>query len=188
MNTRLSFLALVLLLPALACSKGNDGALPAASSSASSLTSVTTKATVPPPSASAAARPLAWQGTYKSVAGGVTIPESLKAGTWKNADASAALGEGTLSLAVDPLTNRVSGTLDGPLGPASVSGLFADGKITATVRRSDPADQGFAGTLEAAPAGGALSGTMNGALGQATAVRTATFSLSSAATGGGGVP
>jgi hypothetical protein len=178
---------LTVVVSVLACSKGNDGTAPAPSGG-SPVTSATAgaSASITAPPARPAAPPLAWRGTYKSVAGGVTIPESLKAGTWTNADASTALGEGTLALAVDPVTKRVSGTLDGPLGPASVSGLFADGRVTATVRRSDPADQGFAGTLEATPSGDSLSGTMNGALGQATAVRTATFSLSSGGGGDGG--
>jgi hypothetical protein len=130
-----------------------------------------------------------WKGSYKSVAGTVTIPASLKAGTWTNAETTVALGEGTLALTVDPTTNRVSGAVEGPLGPASVAGFFADGGVTATIRRSDPADQGFTGTLEATASAAGLQGTMNGALGQASAVRTATFTLSNTLSNvGGGVP
>jgi hypothetical protein len=86
------------------------------------------------------------------------------------------LGDGSLSLVVDPATERVSGRIEGALGPASISGLWSGDRVTATIRRDDPADQGFTGMLEAAPAGTELQGTMNGALGNVNAVRTATFS------------
>jgi hypothetical protein len=138
-----------------------------------------------------ASGPTAWHGTYKSVAGTVTIPESLKAGKWKNADTDIGLGEGSLSLVVDPATERVSGHIEGALGPASISGVRSGDRVAATIRRDDPGDQGFTGMLEAAPAGTELQGTMNGALGNVNAVRTATFSCSpgsGVATGGAASP
>jgi hypothetical protein len=142
---------------------------------------------MPPSSASSSAEApatITWHGTYKSVASSVTIPPSLKAGSWTNADTQAALGDGTLTLAVEPRSGRVSGSLEGPLGPASVTGFSADGKLTATIRRIDPSDEGFTGTLEAEVKDAKLEGTMNGALARANAVRTASFTMASGAPAG----
>ena len=152
------------------------------SASASTSPTVAPSATADAGS-STSASPALWKGSYKSIAGTITIPASLKAGSWTNAETTVALGDGTLTLVLDPATSRVSGGVEGPLGPASVAGFFADGKVTATIRRNDPADQGFSGTLEATSTGAGLEGTMNGALGQASAVRTATFTLSNARSG-----
>ena len=179
-----AFVAVVVLCSG--CKSAEDYSASTVSTSASPSSTPTPSASAQPaPTAPAVASSGVWKGSYKSVAGTVTIPASLKAGTWTNAETTVALGEGTLALTVDPATNRVSGAVEGPLGPASVAGFFADGGVTATIRRSDPADQGFTGTLEATASAAGLQGTMNGALGQASAVRTATFTLSNA---GGAVP
>jgi hypothetical protein len=178
---------LAVLASASGCPRTADStqdAGPLASAVASSSSSSTPAA---PPSSSA--EPLAavtWKGTYKSVAGSVTIPPSLKAGSWANADTQAALGDGALTLVVEPRSGRVTGALEGPLGPASVAGLSADGKLTATIRRIDPSDEGFTGTLEAEVKDAKLEGTMNGALGRANAVRTATFTMTSGGNPAGG--
>jgi hypothetical protein len=167
------------------CSKtGGDQSTPSATST-TVAPPASGSASAPAPSASArdASAATAWRGTYKSAAGTVTIPESLKAGSWKNADTNVGLGEGSLTLVVDPTTDRVSGHIDGALGPATITGLWSAAKVTATIRRDDPADQGFTGMLEATPVGAELQGTMNGALGNVNAVRTASFTLS-----GGTVP
>jgi hypothetical protein len=174
--------ALALILAASGCSRASDHPGDAAPSTPASAVPSASAASSGP--ADAAAGNIAWHGTYKSVPGTVTIPSSLKAGTWANADTQAALGEGNLTLVVDGSSGRVTGSLDGPLGPASVAGLFADGRITAVVRRIDPADEGFTGTLEASRSGAKLEGTMNGALARANAVRSATFALA----GGEGAP
>jgi hypothetical protein len=191
-----SHIVLALLFAALVaggCSKSSDSsqqnaAAPSASAGAPPSSSSAAPSASSASSGSSSAATVTWHGTYKSVAGTVTIPPSLKAGTWTNADTPTGLGEGALTLVVDPHGGRVTGSLEGPLGPASVAGFWADGKLTATIRRVDPSDEGFTGTLEAGPTGPTapkpdeLEGTMNGALGRANAVRTATFTLTS---GGG---
>jgi hypothetical protein len=170
-----------------ACDKtGGDHSAPSPSATtAAPPGSASTVAPTPSTSAANASAAAPWHGTYKSVAGTITIPESLKAGTWKNADTNVGLGEGSLSLVVDPSTDRVSGHIEGALGPASITGLWSGGKVAATIRRDDAADQGFTGMLEAAPAGAELQGTINGALGNVNAVRTATFALTGGTTPAG---
>jgi hypothetical protein len=127
---------------------------------------------------SAKAAPIqSWQGSYKSVAATITFPKDVR---WRVPDTSVGLGDGTMALTVDPETGRVRGTVDGPLGPATLDGLSSGGRLTASVARQDASDQGFIGTLAAdfGDAGG--QGTMNVSLGEASAVRTAAFQLSPA--------
>jgi hypothetical protein len=74
-------------------------------------------------------------------------------------------------------TGRVSGTVDGPLGPAVVAGFASDGGLTAKVSREHPEDRGFAGTLVATVTDGHVDGTMRVSPSQAEAIRIATFAL-----------
>ncbi len=70
------------------------------------------------------------------------------------------LGDGTMTLDVDP-SGRVTGSSDGPpLGATLVDGHVEDGKLTATIRRKDPSDNGLTGTLVATVTGNKLEGTM----------------------------
>jgi hypothetical protein len=173
--TARAILAVAALALGSACGKGSagDAPLPSAAPSAPAASA--------PPSASAAApapsAPTVWKGAYKSVAGEMTLPKGV---AWKVAESTAGLGEGTLALTVDPATGRVTGTLDGALGPATVDGFVADGKLTATIARRDPSDQGFTGTLSATAAPSGMHGSMNLSLAEVSAVRTATFDLAPA--------
>jgi hypothetical protein len=133
-----------------------------------------------PAKAAAPAAPatVPWSGTYTSTAGTLYIPEDWKSVRWTVPDTPAGLGDGTLSLTVDSATGRVTGTLAGPLGPATLAGFTADGKITATVARQDASDRGFAGTLVGTLSGDRGEGEIHVSLAEVSAVRTATFSLS----------
>jgi hypothetical protein len=142
---------------------------PTGSATASALPS-TSAAPVPSPTGLAA-----WTGSYKSAPGVIVLPKDVK---WKVPDTSAGVGDGTISLTVDRATGRVRGKVDGVLGPATVDGLAADGKIAATVSREDPADHGFTGTLSGDVGDASTRGTMNLALADVSAVRNATFALS----------
>jgi hypothetical protein len=97
---------------------------------------------------------------------------------WNVKESAAGIGEGTIALTVDPVNGRVFGTLEGPLGPATVDGFAADRKLTASIARKDPTDQGFTGTLIGSLGGDRAGGTMNVSLAEASAIRTATFDLS----------
>jgi hypothetical protein len=135
-----------------------------------------------PANAEAARAATAWTGSYKSAPGGLYIPPDWKNVRFVVKDTEAGLGEGALSFRVDPPSSgvgggRVLGTLDGPLGPATIDGRAQDGKVTATIFRKDPTDQGFAGTLIGAMAGDRGEGTLNVSLGDANAIRRATFAV-----------
>ena len=101
---------------------------------------------------------------------------------WKVPENSAGVGDGTIALTVGA-DGRVTGTIEGVLGPAVVDGLAVDGRVTGAIARRDPSDHGFTGTLGGDIAGGHARGTMHLTLAEAGAVRTATFDLSPA-TGG----
>ncbi|MDP9001988.1 MAG: hypothetical protein M3O46_17985 [Myxococcota bacterium] len=119
----------------------------------------------------------AWRGSYKSAAGALYVPPDWKNVHWNVKDDGAGIGEGIIALHIDPLSGRVLGTVEGPLGPAVLEGLAADGKLTASIARKDPADQGFKGTLVGAIADDHAEGTMNVSPAEANAIRTATFML-----------
>jgi hypothetical protein len=131
------------------------------------------------PSAAATA-PAHWTGAYKSAPGTLTIPATWKNVEWHPVETTAGLGDGTIALAVDGASGRVAGTLDGPLGPATLDGLVAGTTLNATVRRTDPGDHGFSGTLSGTVADGHASGTIHVALAEASALRAATFEMSPA--------
>jgi|HubBroStandDraft_4_1064222.scaffolds.fasta_scaffold500122_2 hypothetical protein len=167
------------------CSKGSTGETPPSSSSASASASATGSA---PATGSAAASPgapvataarptgpMGWKGGYKSAPGVIVLPKDV---SWKIPETTAGVGEGTIALTVDPATGRLQGKIDGVLGPATMDGLASDGKIAATISRADPADHGFTGTLTGDLGDASARGTMNLALADVSAVRSATFELS----------
>lgn len=113
-------------------------------------------------------------GKYTVTAGTMYVPaqKDWASVKFKN-DESKMLGEGELTLAIDP-SGRVSGTTEsGPLGASVLDGHSDNGTLTATVRRKDPSDDGLTGTLVATVAGDALSGTMSLAESNAAVVRVA---------------
>jgi len=173
---------LLLLSSVIACDKPSaDATQPPLSTSAAvaSSSARTAASTSPAPVSPAAAQ--SWRGTYKSAASTLTVPPDYKKTHWSDTQTTAGIGDGPLALTVDGASGHVSGTVDGPLGPATVDGVVTDGKLAATLRRKDPSDQGFTGTLLGSIAGDHLEGTMNVTLGLASALRTATFTLTAGA-------
>ncbi len=154
--------ALVLFVLLAACDKKPAETADAGAASA-------TSAAIPPPaasaSASASAAPAAetatWNAKYTIAVANVYVPSDKD---WKNVklknDDAQYLGDGTLTLSVDP-TGRVTGSSDGaPLGAAVIDGHVESGKLTGTVRRKDPSDNGLTGTIVATVTGDKLEGTM----------------------------
>jgi hypothetical protein len=121
-----------------------------------------------------------WRGTYKSAAGGLYLPPEIKA-SWKPTETPAGIGEGSLSFTVSPGEGRVRGELEGPLGPATITGLVADGGLTATVARKEPRDHGFAGTMIGNLGHDKGEGALKLSLAEGGAIRTGTFVVSPAA-------
>ncbi len=158
-----------------ACSKGSTAESQPGSASASVPASTSSPPAASAPSAVVGPTGLAgWKGGYKSVPGTIVLPKDVK---WKVPETTAGVGEGTIALTVDRATGRVQGKIDGVLGPATVDGVAADGKITATVSRQDPTDHGFTGTLSGDLGDAATPGSMNVSLADVSAVRNATFEL-----------
>jgi hypothetical protein len=130
--------------------------------------------------ADAGAKPPAearWSGTYASASGSLYIPPDWKGVRWSVPEVQAGIGEGPIDLTIDSATGRVTGAVDGPLGPATLDGFANDGGVTATIVRKDPSDRGFTGTLVGAVESGKLTGAMNVAAAEVSAVRKATFTL-----------
>jgi hypothetical protein len=96
-------------------------------------------------------------------------------------DAGIGLGDGAITLVLDPVTGRVSGTLDGSVGPAIVFGILDGTRITATITRKDATDEGLTGTAIATMTEGKIEGSMRLAESNARVVRSATFTLAKAA-------
>jgi hypothetical protein len=117
---------------------------------------------------------VSYAGTYSVAMGKMYVPDqkdwsSVK---FKN-DETKLLGDGEMTLAVDP-SGRVSGGSEtGPLGASVLDGTSDGQTLTATVRRKDPADEGLTGTLVAKITGDALVGTMKLAESNAAVVREA---------------
>ncbi|MEO6574430.1 MAG: hypothetical protein ABIP89_11360 [Polyangiaceae bacterium] len=161
-----------LLLVLGACSKPDPSSgAPSASSSAI----IAAEVDAAPPVAKATT----WTGAYKSSAGTLYVPPGKEwSGTkWRGDESPDGLGEGTITLSIDPKSGGVAGTLDGPVGPGVLYGSSADGKVTATLARKDAADNGFTGTLIGNVAGDKLEGTMHVSSWDAHTIRAITFSL-----------
>jgi hypothetical protein len=173
-----------LLLLLLACDKPSTDATQPPASASTAVPVASNGARSAASASSAPGRPAvaqSWRGTYKSAASTLTAPPDGKKTHWSDTQTTAGIGDGTLALTIDGGTGQVSGTVDGPLGPATVDGVVTDGKLAATLRRKDPTDQGFTGTMLGIIASDHLEGTLNVSLGMANAMRTATFTLGPAA-------
>ncbi len=174
---------IVLLALACACGKSRgDVIVEASRGSSSTAKSVSAPMPSPAPAPGATTATTRWRGKYSSSAGALYIPPDWKDVHWKVKETSAGIGEGAIAIQVDPLSGRVTGTLEGPLGPATVDGLGSDGGLSASIARMNPADEGFTGTIVASIAHDRVEGTMHVSLADAHAIRTATFTMSADAT------
>jgi len=182
--------ALGLFVMLWACGRSGESAAPpraapsaehtdgAAAANASAVSSASIAAAAGP--GATQSKHVAWSGTYKSAAGTLYIPPEWKGVRWSGAESQAGIGEGTLEIGIDPLTGRVVGVLDGPLGPAVVDGLAAGEKVTATISRKNPSDHGFAGSLVGSIGADSVTGSMNLSSAEASTIRAASFSLAPA--------
>lgn len=174
--TRTLVLGVLLLM---GCSKPS-GPSPAGTAPSAS----TTPAPSVPGAASATSAPAdapkTWHGTYKSAAASLDVPQDF-AKTWAHTDRGGGTGDGAITLTIDGVSGRATGTIEGPLGPALVSGDVAGGTLTATVRRKDPTDRGFTGTLRATVTADRIDGTMTLASADGAMQRSATATLTPAA-------
>jgi len=161
------------------CSKpsGPSPAEPSPSASTAAAPSVAGRASATPAPAAAVRT---WSGTYKSAEATLDVPKDF-AKTWAHTDRGGGTGDGAITLTIDNASGRAAGTIEGPLGPALVSGDVAGGTLTGSVRRKDPADRGFTGTLRASVTADKIDGTMTLASADGAVQRNATATLTPAA-------
>jgi hypothetical protein len=166
-------LALVLIC---GCSRSSTGDAPATSASPGASAGPAASASgVPASSASGGATagaPRAWHGTYKSIAAASAVQPRTHP---VDPDPSAGVGAGSIALTASG--DRVTGSLDGVLGPAVIDGTLTGDRLSAAVLRKDASDRGFAGTLVATLSEAGMDGTMTLSSGQAASIRTGNFSL-----------
>jgi hypothetical protein len=174
--TRLALVSGVML--ALACSKPSSESGGTAASTGVSSASPTVSSAASAASAGATPTTQSWSGSYKAVAAALTAATDGGKVRWSSLDASTGVGEGTLVVVLDSASGRATGTVDGVLGPAVLEGRLAGDQLAAAVRRKDPADRGFTGTLLGAVSGAHATGTMTVSSAEGGILRTATFDLS----------
>ena len=168
-------MALVVLVTA--CSKTADKETPPAPSA-----SVVTPAASAAPKASASSAPAtatgaatAYAGTYSLAPAAFYIPDTSGWNGVKQVkdDPSKSMGDGEISLSVDP-TGKVTGAIEsGPASPAVIDGQLVEDEIRGNIRRKTP-DDGLTGTIVAKPAG---DGKMALADGTSAIVREAKLTL-----------
>jgi hypothetical protein len=166
-----------------ACSKTEQPAKPEAGAPAASVAVAPATPGEPGAMAEAGAKATAGAdldltGTYSAKAAPIYMPEGKEWSyyKWRGDDAGVALGDGTMSVHIDG-EGRVSGTLEGPLGPAVIYGTATAESISATVRLDLDADKGWTGTLTAARKGDAAEGTIQMSSPLANVARAAEFTL-----------
>lgn len=168
-------------LAIVACSKKDPGQASPVANAENSTES--TAATAPakagePAAAKDAPRESAatFAGTYTVTVGKMYVPDDpeFKSVKFKN-DETKHLGEGKLTLAIDP-SGRISGVSDGgPLGDAVFEGAREGDRVTAQIARKDASDEGLTGTLVGTREGDVVQGTMKLSEWNAAVVREATF-------------
>jgi hypothetical protein len=172
------------LLGTAACSRpsASDVSVAPAASSAGAATAAPANAAASGVARAATVRP--WHGTYTARAGEIYVPEAGDAPNakewdgvkWRGDATDAGLGDGTLTLGVDG-AGRVTGTLDGPLGPATVSGVWQDDRLTASFAPKTPSPTAFSGSLTAATRPDGAEGVLHASMGTARVIRTGTLRL-----------
>lgn len=177
----LASFTVALALASVACKKSDpDGPAPQGSASTapaapSASASAASASEAGAPSAKAPGTASSFSGKYTAEAvTTIAVPEGAK---WKGEEGTEGTGEGTLTLEA-AADGRVTGTVEGPLGPALVEGLLEGDSLTASFRRKDPADNGFYGTILGKVAGDKVEGSVAASRGNAGLVRTGKLTLS----------
>lgn len=158
---------------------------PGTASPVAPASSATGAAIASAPSASAAAvvppappAPTAWTGHYDAKVGEVNPPASAREKAWTTDPGTAAIGKGTIELAVVE-KGVVHGSASGPLGDLVVSGELDGEELRANLAPKEPnGEQAMFGVLSLAKDGEKLHGTLRTSDREAKIVREATVELS----------
>jgi hypothetical protein len=170
--------ALIALVTFVACDKSSTTGTP--SPSAAPIASAAPSGR---PAASVATAPEAssasWSGNYTAKVGPVDPPANAKEKTWTNDPGSAAVGKGTVELAISAPRGDVSGQAKGPLGDMIVSGTYDGHELRANLAPKDPkADDAMTGFLMMNGEGaGPLRGSMRVSGRDARVVREASVEV-----------
>ncbi len=165
--------------PSASASAAATSATPSASASSAPKSAPSSSGTTAP----AAGAEASWAGSYKSEAGSIYVPTEVANGKdwkdvkWRGDLSNSGLGDGPMTLTIDP-SGRVSGSLEGPLGPAIINGQLIENRVTATITRKNTSDGGFVGTLTGSVEDAKVTGTMKLSQREASVIRSATFSAS----------
>jgi hypothetical protein len=134
--------ALLLVAIVAACDKGSATGTPAPQpvehAAASSASAPSTTAPAASASAPAASPASAWAGSYTAKVGAVEPPKNAKEKTWTEDPGTAAIGKGTIELAVSAPHGDVSGEAKGPLGDMVISGTYDGHELRANLMPKDP--------------------------------------------------
>lgn len=159
-----------LLVVAMLASCKDPPATPDAAPVASATVSVSASVAPPP-------GPATYAGTYNAERGTLYIPD---AEAWKGVnlrpDDAGATGEGAITITIDPDGGAVTGALEGPLGPATLTGVSQEGVLTFQVAPKEKTELAFRGTGTASLDAGVLAGEVHVSSWRANVLREATFS------------
>ncbi|HEX4515861.1 MAG TPA: hypothetical protein VH054_20070 [Polyangiaceae bacterium] len=164
----------LLLLAMLASCKDSPATDAAPAASASVVASASASASA---SATMTSGPPTYAGTYDAERGTLYVPDAEAwHGVGLRPDDAGATGEGAITLVIDPDGGAVTGSLDGPLGPATLSGVSQEGALSFQVAPKEKTDLAFRGTGTASLDAGVVSGEMHLSSWRANVLRDATFS------------
>ncbi len=128
-------------------------------------------------SAIVASGPPTYAGTYNAERGTLYVPDAEAwNGVGLRPDDAGATGEGAITIVVDADGGAVTGSLEGPLGPATLSGVSQEGALSFQVAPKEKTDLAFRGTGTASFDAGVVSGEMHLSSWRANVLRDATFS------------
>ena len=162
-----------ILLVAILASCKDSPATPDAAPASSASAIVSASASAPAPFIG----PPTYAGTYNAERGTLYIPDAEAwNGVGLKPDDAGATGEGPITIVIDPDGGSVSGSLEGPLGPATLSGVSQEGAISFQVAPKDKTDLAFRGTGTASLDAGVVTGEMHLSSWRANVLRDATFS------------
>lgn len=169
--------ALTLAFAAGGCDRAPAGT--GGGSDAASPTAAPTPSGAAPAPTAAPTEPTRWAGAYQSKAGTMYVPDGGEWAktTWRGDESTEGLGEGKLTLTVDPGNGAAEGAIEGPLGPAVVYGRVTGAQLTATIARKDIGDRGFVGTLDGKIGADAIEGIVRVSSAEANVIREAPFQL-----------
>ena len=137
--------------------------------------------TPPAPSAADVSSRIEYAGTYAASPGTLYVPDAagFEGFKYRGDDAGVAVGGGTLSFTVATDGGGLVGEMEGPLGPATLSGVASGHALTFQVTPAQASVLQFTGTGTGVVDGGAVSGEMHLSSWHGNVLRDATFQVAS---------